>query len=533
MTILDIAQSMKGRLRDGLSPTQSGTQPGESEVSFGTATADSSGGFVSIIIDGAPTDDPGYDPADYTFTVPCDSPVTAGDRVSYISDAGRAKAVSVATLSTIAQNADAIATATDQHFWADTNGVHVSTDDDDPAGAQNIVMNSAGVLLREGSDYLAAFTPSAVAFYDGSGNDTENIVASFGASGAAIGAVGTSQVAVSSEGLMLTDNSGTVITEIAESEYGPITEYVSENRVFQGAGLHVYILDHTPTVGESLNCRVSDLASGKFSSFVTFTGGTAGGPIDIYFSGIVEKICELSYDGNKTLTIQMLVQLDNFRVRADMTESGYYPPYFTFGTRYGDPGEFTATIGRGLIATNSVPHGMTPALYGLPALVCGRYNADLAASFIVGCGTSDTARKNAFIVYGNGNAEFTETLTLDNPLGISSGGSGQTGTSYVNTITDIITASSGVTISAARVAYWGKVAMLQLNLSRSSATSNGGTFTVGTVKPAYQPQYQAGGCGERLIGELATNGTLKVRNVSGSQIAANTTVYITFTYILP
>lgn len=215
MTILDIAQSMKGRLRDGLSQTQSGTQPGESEVAFGTAAADSSGGFVSIIMDGAPQPgDPDYDPDDpdfydkYTFTVPCDSPILENSRVSYISDAGRGKAVSLGTLTQIAEDADAIATATNQHFWADTNGVHVSTDQDDPAGAQNIIMNSAGVLLREGSDYLAAFTPSAVAFYDGNGNNADNITASFGSSGAVVGktAEDESRAEVASDGMRIIVN---------------------------------------------------------------------------------------------------------------------------------------------------------------------------------------------------------------------------------------------------------------------------------------------------------------------------------------
>ena len=200
MTLLDIAQGMRGNLRDGYSPLQAGAASEDSSVRFGTAVSDSEGGYVTIRMDGAPQEgDSDYDEnGDYTFTVPCDSPISEGSRVSYISAEGRGKAVSVATLAQIAEGADAIATATNQHFWADGNGVHVSTDEADPAGDQNIVMNANGVLLREQSANLAAFTPSAVAFYDGEGNDPENITASFGSTGAVVGKEGMWQTAMTS-----------------------------------------------------------------------------------------------------------------------------------------------------------------------------------------------------------------------------------------------------------------------------------------------------------------------------------------------
>lgn len=462
MTILDIAQSMKGRLRDGLSQTQSGTQPGESEVAFGTAAADSSGGFVSIIMDGAPTDDPDYDPADYTFEVPCDSPITAGDRVSYISDAGRGKAVSVATLTQIAEDADAIATATDQHFWADTNGVHVSTDEDDPAGAQNIIMNSAGVLLREGSDYLAAFTPSAVAFYDGNGNSSSNITASFGSTGATIGSI---------------DAAHMVQTPTASSWYSPdgSTEiaslgYNNENnpRLWLRSARQ-QIVGMASTAGSWLNEILSIISSSD----------TGSGEVRIGARGLDKN------DPNTTLDANFLVT----------SESNTY-------------------IGDGLTVNPEEVHIESRDLYASgKALIAGNLDA----------------RSNAKVL---GDLEIYGAVTMHTALPITSGGSGQTGTVTETTISDIITAGTGITISAANFARWGKVAMLQLAFKKSTATATGASITIGTVKNGYRPIYAATAGGTRFAGWLTNAGSFTCTNY-GANITANTTVYISTTYLLP
>lgn len=79
-----------------------------------------------------------------------------------------------------AGGARAIAEAVGQHFWADGNGAHVSTDPNDATGERNILMNSLGILLRQGATWLASFSDSAVTFYDGLGNTADNILAQFG-----------------------------------------------------------------------------------------------------------------------------------------------------------------------------------------------------------------------------------------------------------------------------------------------------------------------------------------------------------------
>lgn len=93
MSILDIAQQRKGKLRDGYSTNKAGASEAKTRVEYGTAQGDSSGGFVEIMIDNS----------DESFEVACDSPISNGDRVAYISTNGNGKAVSVATLADMAE----------------------------------------------------------------------------------------------------------------------------------------------------------------------------------------------------------------------------------------------------------------------------------------------------------------------------------------------------------------------------------------------------------------------------------------------
>lgn len=219
MTILDIAQAMRGKLRDGYSAPQAGGAALTSELSYGTAQADSLNGFVDILMDNMPA---GGNPADYTFSVACDSPISNGDRVAYITIDGVGKAVSTATVAQIAQDAADVANATNQYFWNDTNGIHVSTDEGDPDGARNILINSLGILLRKLGNTLVSITETAVAFFDGNGDQT----ASFGTSGAVIGIAedGKSRVEVSPSGMSVVDRyqgNDVTIAEIVVDSHRP------------------------------------------------------------------------------------------------------------------------------------------------------------------------------------------------------------------------------------------------------------------------------------------------------------------------
>lgn len=159
MTLLDVAQAMRGKLRDGYSAPQAGGAAMTSEMAYGTARADSVGGFVEIVMDNMPA---GADPDDYAFTVACDAPISALDRVALVTINGTSKAVSTATVASIAQSASATATATNQYFFHDANGAHVATVAGDPDSGRNVTLNSYGLLFRDGTTDLAEFTPTEI-----------------------------------------------------------------------------------------------------------------------------------------------------------------------------------------------------------------------------------------------------------------------------------------------------------------------------------------------------------------------------------
>lgn len=112
-----------------------------------------------------------------------------------------------------AEEAKAVAEATGQHFWEDANGAHVTeitqdewkaeeakpnpfADVSDAKPYHNLLMNSLGILLRTALKNLVSITRSAIAFFDGQGNDAANVVASFGKDGAQIGKAGGVYVAL-------------------------------------------------------------------------------------------------------------------------------------------------------------------------------------------------------------------------------------------------------------------------------------------------------------------------------------------------
>lgn len=81
----------------------------------------------------------------------------------------------------LAEDAKSIAEATGQHFWHDTNGAHISTEKGNPTGERNALWNSLGMLFRAGATNLLAIVAgsnSGIDVYDGTGNTSDNVVAS-------------------------------------------------------------------------------------------------------------------------------------------------------------------------------------------------------------------------------------------------------------------------------------------------------------------------------------------------------------------
>lgn len=503
MSLLDIAQARKSKLRDGYSDVKAGVDGAATRVEYGVAQSASSGGYVSILIDGS----------DSAFTVPCDSTIRNGDRVSYISTGGSGKAVSlygntaaIASAQSAADAAAAIAEATDQYFWYDSNGAHVSTTADTATGDQNIIMNSNGVLLRQQSKNLAAFTPTSVAFYDGLGNAASNIVAQFGQDSARIGYQGSDNVTIYPGGMEVNTN-GLMSCEIAKSG-DPLAGLVSRERFpYSSPGPVAYIFNGSPLSGSQLGFVYDGEIIIVFSQ-----GHSATQTLSSTYGGIT-----VAYDGNNKITVSggSLTSAAlgvNYR-KATAVDA----PFFTFGTSTDEAADRAAisfSAGIGLTARNRFQS------------VLGKYNANYDGPLVVGNGTDAANRSNAMTVGWDG------TVTLGTPLPVASGGTGDTGVSSSTTGTSVITVASGITLQSATFRSWGKMAQVLIGFRVSSALADNATVIVGTLVSGMRP-IMATQCGYiSNDGYISTTGEIAVRNITGASISTTTTIYTAATYLL-
>ena len=406
MSLLDVAQARKGNLRDGYSAVKAGASDASTAVEYGFAVADSVGGMVEIRIDNS-TD---------TFEVPCDSPIAAGDRVSYISTKGKGKAVSVATLYQIAQDAEDIASATNQYFWNDTNGIHVSTDAEDPAGAQNILVNAVGILLRKAANFLMSISENAISFFDGSGNDAENIVAMFGRDGAVIGSNSSSQVIVTNDGLDITDDNHIVIASMKDSQTVIVDNVKKSVQFNYDVSKSTTTLDGISAgTAFSVGCSYTYVRNGStytsVTSTETFTQGTAstkdlvGNPFGIGDIPIVSVKYELP---NKlTFVPRLNMYSTSYNITVEYSNGSFSAPIYSFGTRTNGDGGFSVILGRELEADTDY------------SVATGKFNDDGNYALMIGNGTADNARSNALTVDWSGNVVAAGDITDGNGTAIS------------------------------------------------------------------------------------------------------------------
>ena len=127
----------------------------------------------------------------------------ATEEVSEVREQTRVNIMATAIAQSIAEQAQAVADAIGQHFFADTNGVHVTEAEGDPTTEHNILINSLGILLRHAVNPLVSITQSAIAFYDGLGSAAANVVASFGADGARVGKVASYNLMLTAQRIAL------------------------------------------------------------------------------------------------------------------------------------------------------------------------------------------------------------------------------------------------------------------------------------------------------------------------------------------
>jgi len=134
--------------------------------------------------------------------------------------------------------------------------------------------------------------------------------------------------------------------------------------------------------------------------------------------------------------------------------------------------------------------------------------------------------------------KHTDTIT------IAQGGTGATATTKETTVSNVITAASGITISRADYAVWGKLAQLFIQFKRSSAISvpadgNFTDITVGTLVSGKRPTIYTtcvGAGSPQAWGYISSNGSVVLTALEGTgatrTVAANTTLELYATYIL-
>lgn len=335
---------------------------------------------------------------------------SVGERVVSAAIAPVRAAVSRATESivmvrSIADAAKAVADAIEQHFWTDTNGIHVThatqKDWETSQSGPNVLINSVGQLFRDGLNNLVAITTEngarAISFFDGAGNDVANITAYFGGSGARIGHKPTPDSVA-----LYQDAGGVTIRAVNNNVLEAIIGmYAYGESVTQSLpdpyGEWTRTLDYTPALASPVTVYDINYQSRKIIE-AEFIAGTPSS-VQIGDDGT------LSYDGSTTLRYS-----DS---GSSVAEYSWHVLYYKSGDRnyptlhvgkignLDQRGRNTASVGEGLFAISD------------NQFVIGKNNdPDYSGDypFIIGNGEYAIASSNAFTVDWNGNVRSAGNL---------------------------------------------------------------------------------------------------------------------------
>lgn len=214
-----------------------------------TGAGASDGGEVGITLDAdvTPAEDTGVEgDADQTIIdLPTSPDVAEGDEliVTLVGDgplktpvvtanpgSGDRMRALVNAAQAVADAAQAVAEAVNQHFFADTSGIHVTEVtqeewNESHTGA-NVLINSIGQLFRDGLNNLLTLTTEngarALTIWDGLGNAAGNVRAVFSEI-ITLGPIGSVRMLIASDGLEIDNEVGDKIFGIDSSSSGSAT----------------------------------------------------------------------------------------------------------------------------------------------------------------------------------------------------------------------------------------------------------------------------------------------------------------------
>jgi microcystin-dependent protein len=376
------------------------TPPNESVTRIsGTATADSSDGTVTVELEDGDVIEVG--------TI---GSVSQGQTVTIHVQRGEAQVIAAEgwgdAMQTAVDEAQAIAEATNQHFWSDTNGAHVTQVTQEewettPTGP-NALWNSLGMLLRNALTNLAAFTTGNVSFYDGNGNAAANVTANFGNSGAQIGKAGESHLEMDYHSLRMIDKEGHEFFGVEDlRDSTGVTEVIEE---FIGDGTTTSFPLGAAATDTNYTVTVSDSSGGTVTKNLMFfafsTAPTAGAKITVaYESGDWDIKAYTFGTRSAGQPVGIMSHAEGFEVIA----SGYHS--HAEGSETKASGWDSHAEGASTEASGHRSHaqGYGTVAKGQNQTVIGRHNvADTTSALIVGNGGSG-ARSNALTVDWSGN----------------------------------------------------------------------------------------------------------------------------------
>lgn len=487
----------------------------------------------------------------------------SGDAVAAAADAAEAAATA----------AEAVANAVNQHFWTDGSGVHVTevTQEDwlDPlspnyqSGA-NQLSNSAGILLRDGLTNFAQLTPGETAFYDGAGNASTNVVATFGTSGSVIGKAAESHAFIDYHSLQMVDAEGSVYFHVSDLRDQGGTAEITETFVADGTTRDFYLhMSVLSVVGATVNgAAASYTDSGSLVTLAAFpargdvvaivyvtddqmakaytlgfrTGDT--GAMSVAEGANVESSGVFAHAEGEGTASSGLAAHSEGRDTIASGDSCHAEGRQTTATGLVAHAEGIATIasngashaeGMETTASGSASHAQNRGTIaqGTNQTALGKYNvADSTSALIIGNGTADNARSNALTVDWQGNVEAAGNVTAAN---IDASPTEETVQ---------LSNATATTFSVRRARPMCTLYVQQLNVS--TALASGSNVSIGTIPDGYRPPHPITvplSCNNNNSGKgvylyITTAGAVSIYNRSGASMATNVNLYGCCTYVL-
>lgn len=349
----------------------------------------------------------------------------------------------VASAENAAKEAAVAAGAVSQHFFADDNGVHVTTEEGDATAGHNLLANSEGILMRDGEILRTAQTASGFAVYDGEGNESGNISANFSKDGITLGSVHNTHTEV---------NNGGIAIRLPE-------------------------WDDVPDMSSFFNAGSPVFYAGTISGCPSATN--SGNEPIIAFGDTAMGMLPQSY-GEYSVSLGGLASGDHsFAIGNEAEASGSYSHAEGVFAKATGSCSYAGGFYSKAAGYASFAHGMNVNASGSCQSAIGKNNANNTNNlFEIGNGTSDNKRSNAFEVNNDGDTTAAGDITSGGDI---------TATGAVNGASVNATgAVSGASVSATGAVSGNTVSSTGNmtaggSLTAKGITSNGAVSVTGNI----------------------------------------------------